>query len=136
MPIIYPVFALTMVTGLVWIWSQVAKIKYIKEKGIAPQELRHKVDADALFAKISAPADNFRSLLEEPVLFYVLTLLIMVQHRQDFIYSCLAWDYVGLRSIHSCIQISYNNVTHRFVVYLLSWLVLLALWIRFGYQTI
>ena len=40
----------------------------------------------------------------------------------------LAWTYVGLRALHSLIQCTYNRVMHRFIVYALSSLTLLALW--------
>ena len=46
----------------------------------------------------------------------------------------LAWIYVGLRYLHAFIHIVYNQVMHRFLVYITSCLVLLAMWVLFLFE--
>src|SRR5689334_3935070 len=74
---------------------------------------------------------NFMNLLELPVLFYVAGLMYYVAGRVDQAALALAWTYVGLRTVHSIIHLSYNKVLHRLVAYALSNFVLLAFWVLF-----
>lgn len=41
----------------------------------------------------------------------------------------LAWVYVGLRTLHSIIHLSYNNVNHRLAAFLLSMATLVTIWV-------
>jgi len=74
---------------------------------------------------------NFMNLLELPVLFYVAGLMYYVAGRVDQSALALAWAYVGLRTIHSIIHLSYNNVVHRLSAYAASNVVLAAFWMMF-----
>jgi hypothetical protein len=40
----------------------------------------------------------------------------------------LAWGFVALRVLHSCIHCTYNKVIHRFYAYLAGGMVLWTLW--------
>jgi len=45
----------------------------------------------------------------------------------------LAWTYVASRYLHSIIHVTYNQVMHRFAVFIFSSFVLLAFWVRLGW---
>ena len=64
------------------------------------------------------------------MLFYAAVLLALLLMIQDMLLVALAWGFVALRIVHSVIQVSYNNVNHRFAAYALSSLILLFMWIR------
>lgn len=78
--------------------------------------------------------DTLRNLFELPVLFYLAAVLLLVLHLGDAIYVWLAWAFFALRCVHSFIHTTYNRVTHRFVVYFLSSLILWAMWLRLALQ--
>jgi hypothetical protein len=82
-------------------------------------------------ADVSLPNRNYMNLLELPVLFYVLCVVVLVTRKIDLILLLLAWSYVGLRAAHSLIHIVYNNVFHRLTAFALSNLALLVMWIYF-----
>lgn len=82
-------------------------------------------------ADVALPNRNYMNLLELPVLFYVLCVVILVTGRIDGILLALAWTYVGLRALHSAIHIAYNNVFHRLTAFAASNLVLISMWIYF-----
>ena len=48
----------------------------------------------------------------------------------DPVLVALAWGFVGSRVVHSAIHCSYNNVNHRFAVYVAGSLFLLLFWVR------
>ncbi|MEI9932051.1 MAG: MAPEG family protein [Rhizomicrobium sp.] len=45
---------------------------------------------------------------------------------RTFLY--LAWSYVALRTVHTLIQVTYNNVNHRLIPFTLSNFVVIAMW--------
>ena len=65
-----------------------------------------------------------------PVLFYVGVVVALILLVTDPLLVALAWGFVGLRALHSFIHCSYNDVNHRFAVYLASSLLLLLFWVR------
>jgi hypothetical protein len=80
---------------------------------------------------VSLPNRAMMNLLELPLLFYVASLMFYVAGRSDTIVLTVAWLYVGLRVIHSAIQLTYNKVMHRLIPFALSNVVLLAYWVLF-----
>jgi len=101
---------------------------------------RIRVDYYKLYSGEPEPDDlravsrNVSNLLEFPVLFYIAALIVFLLQRVDTIYLVLAWAYVALRVLHSIIHVTYNKVVHRFRAFILSFLVLVGLWVRLGFQ--
>ena len=79
---------------------------------------------------VQLPNRNLMNLMETPVLFYVACLTIYVIGKVDLWSVGLAWAYVLLRIAHSVVHLTYNNVMHRFRVFGLGIVVLLAMWVR------
>jgi hypothetical protein len=77
-------------------------------------------------------ADNYLNLFEMPVMFYVLCLALYTTRHVDLPLLVGAWIYVSLRCAHSAIQIGYNKVMHRFWAFVLSSVVLIAMWVSFA----
>lgn len=75
---------------------------------------------------------NFSNLFEMPVLFYALCVAAYAAHQVTELLVVLAWCYVVLRIIHSVIHVTYNHLTHRFLVYATSCALLLVMWIIFA----
>ena len=80
---------------------------------------------------VSIPNRNYMNLLEMPMLFYVICLMLYVSHRVQPGFMWLAWTYVGLRVLHSLIHLTYNNVRHRLVLFALSNFVIVTMWVAF-----
>lgn len=77
------------------------------------------------------PADNFRNLLETPVLFYALVAVAAgIGHVPAWL-GVGAWVYVALRVVHSLIHCTYNRVLHRLDAFMLGFALLVAMWLRF-----
>lgn len=81
-------------------------------------------------------ARHFSNLLEMPVLFYVLVVLLMLFRIEHQSLMLLAWIFVILRLIHTIIHISYNHPIHRFLLFFCSNIVLLAMWFYFIYRIV
>jgi hypothetical protein len=129
-PILLPLLAMVILTFLVWIYLYITRIREMNKKGIDPQRLAENATKQTLLTESAGPSDNFKNLLEMPVLFYVAVLLSLVLLIQDAVLVQLAWVFVALRALHSLVHCTYNRVMHRFLAYLTSSLVLILMWYR------
>jgi hypothetical protein len=77
---------------------------------------------------------NFADLLEMPVLFYTICLMLYVTHRVDQSFVMLAWVYVALRALHSAVHLSYDKLLHRMVLFALSNFTVFAMWVFFFFE--
>ena len=133
---LYPVFAMVTLTMVVWIMLYVTRVREIRAQRLSPQKLATRSVAGRMLKNTAGPSDNFLNLLELPVLFYVLLILLFVTGLSNEIYVALAWIFVFLRAVHSFIYCTYNRVLHRFSVYLASSLVLWAMWAGLAWQVL
>ncbi|MGB3627440.1 MAG: MAPEG family protein, partial [Henriciella sp.] len=121
-----PVLALVVWTLIMWIWMYATRIPAMQKAGINPDDARHPgTDYSASFpASTRSAADNYNHLHEQPTLFYALVFFAALTGGADHIFTWLAWAYVGLRVIHSLVQVLSSKVTNRFFVFALSSIVL------------
>lgn len=128
MLLIQPIIALIVWTMVMWVWLYATRLP-----AIAARKMKMDPDAPAgqqmaqLPARVRWKADNYNNLLEQPTLFYAVTLsLVFLEAATDTnIYA--AWAYVGLRIVHSLVQALVNNVEIRFALFMLSNIPLIVL---------
>ena len=131
--IVLPAVALVVLTAIVWVRLYVERIGEMRARKISPQSLANSAHANQGLNRVQA-SDNFRNLFEVPVLFYALcAVLASAQYVAPF-FVIGAWIYVALRYAHSFIHLTYNRVSHRFVIYAVSTVVLFVLWGTLGVQ--
>lgn len=78
----------------------------------------------SLPANVRWKADNYNHLMEQPTLFYAMAIVLALIGRGDGLDLWLAWTYVGLRIVHSLIQVLINKIEIRFAGFVISSLVL------------
>jgi len=81
-------------------------------------------------ARVRWKADNYNNLMEQPTLFYAVSLSLALLGAGEGLNTGLAWIYVGLRVLHSLVQAIANVVMVRFAVFMAASLVLLAMSVR------
>ncbi|MCE9658442.1 MAG: MAPEG family protein [Burkholderiales bacterium] len=131
--ILYPMFALVAWTLIVLLLIPVVRIRAALRREVRPNDFRFG-EAPSVPGHVSVPNRNYMNLLELPMLFYVVCLLLFVTAGASHAAVLLAWLYVGLRIVHSLIHLSYNHVIHRLAAFALSSVVLLALWVQAGWH--
>ena len=124
----WPMFAMVVLTAIVWVRMYLVRVAEMKEKRIAPQKVSLSGQAAALLENTNA-ADNFRNLFEVPVLFYAICLMLMMSGSESLLLLGMAWLFVTLRAIHSLIHLTHNTVLQRFKVYIGGTVVLYAMWV-------
>jgi hypothetical protein len=135
-PLLLPLLAQVLLTLIVMYTMAKQRVNEMKRKKIHPQRVDNRRDSSKLFKDSAASLDNYHNQFESPVLFYVAILLTLMLMLQDNIIVVLAWGYVVLRYAHSIIHLTYNRVRHRFTVFMVSGVVLFAIWVRLGWLII
>lgn len=123
-----PAFVLAFWTFLVLIRVAVVRIGAAQCGEIVPDDFCHG-ESERVPRHVSIPNRNYMNLLELPVLFYVVSLTVVVTRIASPAMLGLAWAYVVLRLVHSLVHLTYNNVLHRLAVFAASNVVLLVLWL-------
>jgi hypothetical protein len=133
--ILLPIFALAALTFVVSLWMARLRIIAVRrgDLDVNYYKLNQGAVVPEYLAKVSR---NFQNLLEFPILFYVVAILLYVTKRVDVAYVALAWFYVGTRVIHTYIHTTYNNVRHRLIPFLIGAIVLIVIWLRLFVQTL
>lgn len=132
-PLLLPLLAQVLLTFIVMYIMLRKRVTEMKSKKIHPQRADVRTNSRELFIDAATASDNYLSLFESPLLFYIAILLTLVLMVQDYVIVALAWTFVILRYIHSFIHITYNRVLHRFSVFVVSSVVLFAIWVRLGW---
>jgi len=129
-PILAPVVALICWSLIMWLWMYATRLPAMKRAGIDSKNLVGGSGAD-LRARIEPrsqwPADNYNHLMEQPTIFYAVALVLAITGWGDGLNATIAWVYVGLRILHSLVQVLSNRVLVRFTIFSLATLALMAL---------
>lgn len=129
--ILYPTFALATWTALVLTLAFASRFRAVSRREASVSDFLLG-ESSAVPAAVSLPNRNYMNLLEAPVLFYVVCLILYATATASAQAVTLAWAYVALRILHSAIHMSYNHVLHRMSAFAASNAVLIALWVMAG----
>ncbi len=125
--ILYPASALALWTLLLYIVMGLMRSGAVSRREISIKFFRaYNGDEPEQLKVMSRHVIN---LLEMPLLFYVICIFAFITGLGGTAMLALAWTYVGVRLIHSGIHLTINNVLYRFRVFILSWAILVAMWV-------
>ncbi|WP_353294998.1 MAPEG family protein [Thalassolituus maritimus] len=119
--LLQPMMALVIWSMVVWAWMYATRLPAISA-------MKMKLDPTVpsgtqmaqLPAKVRWKADNYNHLMEQPTLFYAVTLALCFLNQASELAVVAAWSYVVLRIIHSLFQALFNIIQVRFVLFILS----------------
>ena len=130
-PLLAPLIALVAWSIVMLVWTAIARRRAFAQMGISwgtiPRGSRG-VNLDGRAPdEAQWPAHNYNHLMEQPTLFYAITLTLAMMGFDAPINVYFAWGYVVLRIVHSIIQATVNIVAYRFTVFALATLCLVGL---------
>lgn len=123
-------FAMVILTFIVLLTTAFYRINLVRQRKVSLGYYRTFQGDVKLPAQFAQLTNNFNNLTQMPVLFYAVCAVHLALNLTDDTAVILAWLYVALRSAHSLVHTTYNNVNHRFIAFVLSNISLLALWLR------
>ena len=130
MGILQPVVALAAWTMVMWLWMYATRLPAMRAAKIDTAGLVGGTgrNLDGVVPdKVQWIAHNYNHLHEAPTVFYAVALVLAIVGQGDGLNATLGWAYVGLRVLHSLFQALVNRVAVRFLIFVLSSLVLIAL---------
>lgn len=128
MDILQPAVALMIWTMIIWAWMYATRIPAMQKAHIQPDDAQIAGLLDQkLPQKVQWKAHNYNHLHEAPTVFYAVAIVLAILGAGDDMNAFLAWIYTGLRVVHSVVQITANKVMVRFILFLLSSIVLIVL---------
>ena len=129
-PILGPVVALIAWSLVMMLWMYSTRFPAMRRKGIS---LKGRVGTrggaldGVVEDQVQWKAHNYNHLMEQPTLFYAISLTLALLGQGGGFNLYLAWAYVGFRVAHSLVQATTNIVLHRFIFFSLGSLALMAL---------
>jgi hypothetical protein len=128
--ILRPMVVLIAWTLVMLAWTLATRLPAMKAAGVDMGKLAgtKASDADrALPPHIQWKAHNHNHLMEQPTLFYAVCAVLALSGAGNGVNAWIAWAYVGLRIAHSLVQATSNRVRARFLFFMLSSFMLVAL---------
>ena len=123
-----PVLLLVCWTLIMWLWMYATRIPAMQKAKIDPDTARHPgTYGDKLPANVRSVADNYNHLHEQPTIFYALMLFAGLTGGGTALMMKLGFAYVGIRVLHSLVQILSPKVMLRFLTFSLGTIVLFVM---------
>jgi hypothetical protein len=124
-PLFAPVIALVLWSLVMCAWLYATRIPAVTRNRIAYDPRRPAEEFHTqLPAEVRWKADNYNNLMEQPTLFYAVTLTLAMLGGDAALNIGLAWLYVALRIAHSVVQATVNIVMLRFAIFMAATVVL------------
>ena len=125
---IYPMFALVLLTFVVGGITFVARIQSVRTGQVKISYYKTMQAADVPEALIKK-SNNFTNLFQVPTLFYAAGCLILILGIENNFIIVLSWLFVISRAAHSYIHITYNHILHRIIAFMIGNFCVLLLWV-------
>jgi hypothetical protein len=128
--ILRPMVVLIAWTLVMLAWTLATRLPAMKAAGVDMGKLvgTKASDADrALPPQVQWKAHNHNHLMEQPTLFYAVCAVLALSGTGNGVNAWIAWAYVALRIAHSLVQATSNRVRARFLFFMLSSFMLVAL---------
>lgn len=127
-PILDAVVALVVWSLVMWAWMYATRLPAMFAMKMKPDSNAPRGEQmNLLPADVRWKADNYNHLMEQPTIFYAITITLALMSAGDGINAALAWVYVILRVLHSLVQALGNKIEVRFALFFLSSLALIGL---------
>ena len=128
--ILQPMLGMMVLTAVVWFVLYAMRIPAMK-KARKPVQTYTTPDKTVEFLPetVNYPANNFKNLLELPVIFYGLCIYLYITGSVDIVYVVAAWIFFAFRVLHSYVHCTSNVVILRFYLYAAA---AVALWFMLG----
>ncbi len=128
--ILLPVFAMGLLTVVMFLWMLATRRPAMTRAGMVAQDARDTSALKSLPPEVTQIADNYNHLFEQPTLFYAVAISIAVLGHVDAVHVACAWAFTALRVLHSVVQATINVVHIRFALFGLAWIAVAVMIVR------
>ena len=126
--ILAPLFVLVLMTLVLGFWLPMVSVPLLRRGEVQPQDVNlRQLNWPRPIQQIN---NCYTNQFEQPVLFYLLTVLAIISKHADLLFVVMAWIYVLARLAHAYIHVS-NNLRVRGALFIIGALVLAIMWLIF-----
>lgn len=128
--LLQPVAVLLAWSMVMFVWMYATRIPAMRRAGLDATTRVGGMSSDldqALPERVQWKAHNYNHLMEQPTLFYAACFLLVLAGCGSPVARYAAWAYVGLRIVHSLVQVLSNRIIYRFAIFILSSICLMIL---------
>lgn len=133
--ILLPVFVQVLLTSVVMVLMGRRRIRAAKNKEISVAAFKT-MNLTGANEQVIATSRNFDNQFQMPMLYLFSVLFTLQLGLADLAYVVLGAAYVLLRVLHTVVHIGSNTVRLRFNIFLLSCVLLWAIWLRLAWQVL
>lgn len=126
--ILWPMAALAALTFVVLTLMPFARILAVLKGKAKVSDFRYG-ETDSVPETAKLINRNYMNLLELPVLFYVVCLILFADNAVTQTTLTLAWAFVAFRASHTVLHLTVNNVLMRLILFASAVFTLAALWV-------
>jgi len=127
--VLAPMFCIVLLTTVIGIITVTLRIQSVKNGEVKIKYYRT-MQGQEVPDMITRTSRCFNNMFELPVLFYVVCTLFIVSNIHSTVAIVLAWLFVLVRVVHTVVHLTYNNVLHRMIIYLVGSALVVALWVH------
>jgi hypothetical protein len=130
--VLLPLFVEVILTFTLPFWAGALRRRDLRAGTVKPEDIGLR---EPNWPKRTTQVSNaYNNQTELPILFYVLTILAYVSHHAGYLFIVLAWIFVVLRVLHTCVHVTSNNPNLRGPLFGLGSVVLAIMWAIFIVQ--
>jgi hypothetical protein len=125
--VLAPVFVEVALTFGLLFWVGALRVEAVRSGAVRSRDIA--LREPNWPPRILQVANAYQSQLELPVLFYLLSMLVLFTGRATVTLLVLSWLFVISRLLHSLVHVTTNNVPRRFFMFLIGATILLLMWL-------
>ena len=125
--VLAPVFVEVALTFGLLFWVGALRVEAVRSGAVRSRDIA--LREPNWPPRILQVANAYHSQLELPVLFYLLSMLVLFTGRSTITLLVLSWLFVISRLLHSLVHVTTNNVPRRFFMFLIGATILLLMWL-------
>jgi hypothetical protein len=132
MHVLAPVFVQVALTFSLLMWMGKLRVEAVRGGVVRTSDIA--LGQPNWSPQIAQFNNAYRSQLELPVLFYLVSMLSLFTARASLTLVILAWFFVATRLLHTLVHVTTNNVVRRFFLFLAGTAVLILMWVVYGFD--
>jgi hypothetical protein len=128
--ILYPSIVMALMTLALILAMGMRRLAAIRKHQLSIKYYRTYSDGPGEPESLRQHSRHVQNHFEVPPLFHLAVWGSFLAGEVGSLAMGAAWFFVATRGLHTVIHLSYNNVTHRFLVYGMGVLTVLFLWVQ------
>jgi hypothetical protein len=125
--ILAPLFVQVTLTFGLLIWMGVLRVRLVAAGSLNPRDVER--GQSSWPEQVTLVANAYQAQFQLPLLFYLAVVLVLLVAPGTPFVVPLAWLFVVTRLVHALIQVTSNDVTRRFYLFVAGVAVLVIIWL-------